>query len=95
MISEAEQHKLNKIMGGYKAAETNKQKYGKNFYAMIGSKGGQKTNTKPKGFAAMTPEKRREAGRKGGSKSSRAGVLNGVDKTKHYLWHPDDGKVAK
>jgi general stress protein YciG len=39
-------------------------------YAKIGAKGGKKTGI-VKGFAAMTEEKRREAGRLGGSISRR------------------------
>ena len=52
--------------GGRQAAKTNKAKYGDSFYEMIGAKGGKKTGI-IKGFAAMTPEKRKELGAKGGS----------------------------
>ena len=38
------------INGGKKAAETNKKKYGKDFYARIGANGGKKGTTG--GFAA-------------------------------------------
>lgn len=54
--------------GGIKAAETNKDRYGANFYRKIGSVGGKKSTTG--GFAA-NPELAREAGRKGGKKSRR------------------------
>lgn len=54
--------------GGKKAAETNRKKYGKEFYAQIGAKGGRKSNTG--GFAANR-ELAREAGRKGGTISRR------------------------
>ena len=54
--------------GGKKAAETNKERYGKNFYAMIGRKGGQ--NGHFGGFAA-NPELAKIAGAKGGKKSKR------------------------
>ena len=57
---------------GKKAAATLKARYGSDFYRMLGSKGGKKTHAdgaKPKGFAAMTLEKRSAAGRKGGLKS--------------------------
>lgn len=74
--------------GGKKAAAANKKKYGDNFYARIGSKGGRKTDV-IKGFAAMSPEERSAAGRKGGLRSSRAGVLNGQRKIKVYY----DGEV--
>lgn len=51
--------------GGLKAAKKNLAK-NPNFYKEIGAKGGSAKTDKPKGFAAMTPEKRIEAGRKGG-----------------------------
>ncbi len=54
--------------GGKKAAETNKERYGKNFYAMIGRRGGQ--NGHDGGFAA-NPELARRAGAIGGKKSKR------------------------
>jgi general stress protein YciG len=54
--------------GGIKAAETNKKRYGSNFYKKIGSEGGKKGTTG--GFAA-NPELARVAGRKGGKKSKR------------------------
>lgn len=57
--------------GGRKAAETNKAKYGKMFYAMIGAKGGKKTGMK--GFA-LNRDLAREAGRKGGQISRRGRV---------------------
>lgn len=53
-------------LGGIKAAATNKQRYGKNFYVTIGAKGGSKSSTG--GFAA-NPELARIAGRIGGLKS--------------------------
>jgi len=55
--------------GGVKAAVTNKQKYGEDFYKKIGTLGGKKS--RGGGFAAATPEQVREWGRKGGRKSRR------------------------
>ncbi len=55
--------------GGVKAAETNKKRYGKDFYKKIGAKGGVKTGVK-KGFAA-NPTLAAMAGKKGGTKSKR------------------------
>ena len=52
--------------GGKQAAKTNKENHGEDFYKIIGAKGGRKTGV-IKGFAAMSPEKRRELGRQGGS----------------------------
>lgn len=54
--------------GGQKAAATNRKKYGRDFYAEIGRKGGR--NGHMGGFAA-NPELAREAGRKGGLISKR------------------------
>lgn len=56
------------IEGGRKAAITNKKKYGRDFYAEIGRKGGRNGHTG--GFAA-NPELARIAGRKGGRISKR------------------------
>ena len=58
--------------GGQKAAATNKAKYGKDFYAEIGRKGGKNGHTG--GFAA-NPELAREAGRKGGKISKRGPAI--------------------
>lgn len=54
--------------GGKKAAATNKAKYGREFYARIGAKGGKLGHTG--GFAA-NPELARIAGAKGGRISRR------------------------
>lgn len=72
----------NKI-GGMKAAKTNKKKYGKDFFRIIGSKGGQNGHTG--GFAAR-PELARTAGAKGGRISRRTGVTTGQGKEKEYVW---------
>lgn len=58
-------------LGGQLAAETNKRKYGEDFYARIGAEGGKRGTTG--GFAAG-PEGRERArvyGRIGGLKSRR------------------------
>jgi len=54
--------------GGLKAAQTNRARHGKEFYAKIGAKGGKLGTTG--GFAANR-ELAREAGRKGGMISRR------------------------
>jgi hypothetical protein len=59
--------------GGLKASQTNKRKYGDNWYERIGSIGG-KANV-PKGFALMSKAKRIEAGRKGGTISKRGKIV--------------------
>lgn len=81
------------INGGIKAAATNKEKHGDDFYKRIGSMGGRKKGI-AKGFALMDFEKVQAAGRKGGYKSSRAGVLNGQGKVKvYYNLNKNDGEV--
>jgi general stress protein YciG len=56
------------IKGGRAAAATNKARYGSNFYAKIGAKGGKKGHTG--GFYANR-ELARQAGAKGGRISRR------------------------
>lgn len=56
------------IDGGRAAAETNKRRYGEDFYSRIGTVGGKKGTTG--GFWANR-ELAREAGRKGGLISKR------------------------
>ncbi|HSX14445.1 MAG TPA: KGG domain-containing protein [Candidatus Saccharimonadales bacterium] len=56
-------------LGGTKAAKTNKQRYGLNFYQEIGRMGGKKSTG---GGFAKNPELAREAGRKGGLRSRRS-----------------------
>lgn len=55
-------------VGGLRAAETNRKKYGEDFYRNIGKKGGQNGHTG--GFAANR-ELARTAGAKGGRISRR------------------------
>lgn len=62
--------------GGLKAAQTNRAKYGKEFYSMIGRKGGQMGHTG--GFAA-NPALARIAGAKGGRISRRGPAKKTTD----------------
>lgn len=55
--------------GGKLAAETNRERYGANYYAELGRVGGRACV--PKGFAA-NPELARRAGAKGGAISRRS-----------------------
>ena len=72
------------IAGGQKAAATNLERHGRNFYRRIGAMGGSRTDTKPKGFAA-NPELARNAGAKGGRISKRtAGGKTRSDKGGHH-----------
>ncbi|MBR2659333.1 hypothetical protein IKF40_01405 [Candidatus Saccharibacteria bacterium] len=61
--------------GGLKAANTNREKYGKEFYAQIGRKGGKNGHTG--GFAA-NPALARIAGAKGGRISRRGPAKKSV-----------------
>ncbi len=56
------------ITGGRKAAQTNKQRYGMNFYEVIGAAGGRKSTG---GGFAKNRELAKEAGRRGGKASRR------------------------
>jgi len=58
--------------GGLQAAETNRKRYGRDFYKKIGARGGKKTGVK-KGFAA-NPALAAKAGQRGGRKSKRRKV---------------------
>lgn len=71
-------------IGGKKASDQNKKKYGKDFYKNIGSLGGRKTGVK-KGFA-LDPERAKRAGAKGGRISRRG---KGPGKVKEYVYHGD------
>lgn len=62
-------------LGGSKAAETNKKRYGKEFYVRIGAMGGQKSRG---GGFAKNPELARIAGARGGRASSRRKVEDTV-----------------
>lgn len=57
--------------GARKAAETNKSKYGEDFYTRIGSLGGKASGT---GGFYGNPERARTAGAKGGRLGSRKGT---------------------
>ena len=59
--------------GGKRAAQTNKERHGEDFYQRIGKLSNaswEKNGRKPRGFAA-NPELARVAGRRGGLKSRR------------------------
>lgn len=56
------------LLGGRRAAATNKERYGANFYVVIGAAGGRVKGEK--GFA-LNRELASIAGRKGGIKSRR------------------------
>lgn len=60
--------KISRRAAGLKAKATIIAAHGEGYYARIGKKGGQQTNTKPKGFEADRALARR-AGAKGGAAS--------------------------
>ena len=60
--------------GGIKAAATNRQRYGLEFYKTIGRLGGLKS----RGGGFTDPELAREAGRKGGTISKRRYASRGM-----------------
>lgn len=62
---------------GSKVRKTIEERYGKDYWRKIGSKGGKATGMK--GFA-LNPELARMAGKKGSKKSTRAGIKNGEGK---------------
>ena len=60
--------------GGIRAAETNKKKYGKDFYVNIGGKNGRTggfASEKPGKDGLTGPERAKIAGTKGGKRSKR------------------------
>lgn len=70
--------------GGRKAAATNKELHGSDFYRRIGSKGGQRGHT---GGFATNRELARIAGAKGGSISRRTADPR---KERVYIWKGED-----
>jgi general stress protein YciG len=68
--------------GGLKAAKTNKERYGDNYYAEMGRKGGKRGHG---GGFASNPALARMAGAKGGSRSKRAG---GMQKKLKEIFEP-------
>lgn len=80
--------------GGQKAAKTNMERHGKDYYARMGSKGGSAPHFSPRGFAA-NPKLAREAGKIGGLISRRTGVANGEGKTKPKAKKPVKKETVK
>lgn len=72
------------VDGGLLAAKTNRRRHGKNFYSVIGQKGGRKGRTggfaSPKvGSDGLTgPQRARLAGARGGQKSRRGRAVKPV-----------------
>ena len=81
-------------IGGKKAAATNKQKYGSDFYSKIGAKGGKLGTTG--GFAAGEAGRKRASyyGRVGGKKGSRLGVKNKASAAA-ISWYSQDMSLSE
>ena len=63
------------LAGGKKAAQTNKDRFGEDFYKKIGSKGGSVVHPDTRPFA-KNRDLARKAGAMGGRKSTRKGIGN-------------------
>lgn len=70
-------------IGGLKAAATNKERHGNDFYARIGAKGGSRST--PTGGFGADHERARIAGAKGGSISRRDEAKTWYEKNKHEI----------
>lgn len=75
------------ISGGQKASKTTRARHGKDFYARIGRMGGMKSRN---GGFSKDRQLASEAGRKGGQKSSRAGIKN---RPKEPTKEPFEGSI--
>ena len=62
-------------IGGKRCAQTNIERYGKDYYSKLGRKGGKAKHTKPRGFAA-NPALAVTAGAIGGHRSKRGPAKN-------------------
>lgn len=65
--------------GGLRAAQTNKELYGKDFYKNMGKIGGSRSHQATR-FFALHPDIAKTAGAKGGRTSTRKGIKNGEGK---------------
>ena len=76
--------------GGRKAAQTNKKRYGEDYYKKLGKLGGTTPKKHGGGFAVMDPEKHKAASSKGGSKSRRPRTTAWVEiaqvEVEHKSW---------
>lgn len=88
------------ISGGKRAAEKIKAKYGSDYYAKMGQRGGKAHHSKPRGFASEAVgkdgltgiERARAAGAKGGARSRRGparittAVKQPEEKERKHIW---------
>lgn len=84
------------LKGGKKAAQTNKERYGQDFYHRLGARGGKATaeDGAVKGFAANR-EKAVEAGRKAGKISKRGHRYVGTKRGYHIYTRMDTNETVK
>lgn len=80
------------LTGGLKAAATNKDKYGDDFYKKIGQRGGRNGHT---GGFASNPALARIAGRKAGSISKRGFKYLGTEGAYRKYFNKNTGEVVK
>jgi len=78
--------------GGQRAAQTNKLRYGEDFYAKIGSEGGKKGYT---GGVYGDSERAREIGAKGGAISKRGKTFLNQDSEYRYYMDNETHEVEK
>lgn len=69
------------LEGGVKARETNKKRYGNDWYMKIGKIGGEAVHKTPRYFA-LHPELAKIAGKKGGKISKRGPAKKGKEDEK-------------
>lgn len=79
-------------IGGMKAAKTNKERHGEDFYARIGARGGRNGHTG--GFAA-NPKLAREMGKIAGRISKRGFKYLGLEGEYRKYLDKNTGKVVK
>lgn len=84
LITEAfEKERKGRIMsgtkvGGLKCSQTNKERYGEDYYKNLGKRGGKAEHKKPRWFQ-LHPELARKAGAIGGMRSKRGKAKKSVE----------------
>ena len=76
--------------GALKARDTNRKKYGKDFYKNIGGKSWKNPDRSHKTGFALNPDLAVEAGRKGGKKTKSEYHQGEKDKTQEEQWTTAD-----
>lgn len=76
--------------GGRKASQTNKKKYGKDFYSRIAARSWSDPNRSRETGFALDPARAAEAGRKGGKKTKKEYKTNGQKETQEAYYTPEE-----